>query len=229
MAVNPALARSRFARWLWLLLPLVLALGFERLIVGLLGALHRHLGGLDARLLFYLPFLSAIPPLVLLLLAWRLRPRDPAVRLPLASRETIAVDVFLGAITAAACVAAFVGSLALLKALGIAGPDFRRFETAHHLYFSTVGAMLPAVAEELYFRGFLAERFRDLRLLQRITLASASFALWHVQSPSYLLHTFLIGLILGWIVQRTGRLLPAMLAHALANMAAVLLIVRAWV
>jgi len=49
-----------------------------------------------------------------------------------------------------------------------------------------------------------------------------------VLSPSYLLHPFLIGLILGAVVLRSGRLLPAMLAHGLAKMAAGLLIVHGW-
>jgi membrane protease YdiL (CAAX protease family) len=83
--------------------------------------------------------------------------------------------------------------------------------------------------EELYFRGFLMARFRDLRPTLLIALTSVSFSLWHVLSPSYLLHTFIIGLILGLTVHRTQRLLPAMIAHSLANAAAGLLIIRGFV
>lgn len=202
-----------------------IALGFERLVIGLIGVWQQMGGGLDPRLFFYLPFLSALPPLLLLGVAWQRRRRDHGPRQALVSRAGLASDLGWGALIGLACVAVFVASLQTLKLLGVPGPDFTRLQPAHHLYFSTLGALLPAVAEELYFRGFLAERFRDLRPALRMGLASAAFALWHLQTPSYLLHTFAIGLMLAWLVYRRGRLLPAVVAHALANVAAGLLII----
>lgn len=219
---------TRYTRWLWFLLPLGIVLGFERLVIGLLSALQEKGDLLGPRLFFWLPFLSALPPLLLLLVAWQRRRRCVGSRVPWFSRAALSSDIGWGVLTGLACLAVFVGSLQFMKLLGVPGPDFTRFQPEHHLYFTTLGALLPALAEELYFRGFLAERFSDLRLVLRSGLASAAFALWHVQSPSYLLHTFLIGVILALCVQRRGCLLPAIVAHGIANAGAGLLIVKGW-
>ena len=72
------------------------------------------------------------------------------------------------------------------------------------MYFSTIGALVPGITEEIYFRGFLAKAFDDLSAATIILLTSLSFSLWHVLTPAYLLHTFLIGLVLAVAYHRTG-------------------------
>lgn len=217
------------ARWLWLLLPLGIVLVFNKLIVSTLTLWHQMPGGIAPWVFFFLPFLSVIPPLLLLAI-WYLRQRhDPSLRHRIYSREMRTSDIGVGAFSGLLCVIAFVGSQKVLQSLGVAAPDLTSLSLTHHLFFSTIGALIPGISEELYFRGFLMARFRDLRPTLLIALTSASFSLWHVLSPSYLLHTFIIGLILGLTVHRTQRLLPAMIAHSLANAAAGLLFIRGFV
>ena len=48
-------------------------------------------------------------------------------------------------------------------------------------------------------------------------ISAGVFAVWHIGSPAYLVHTFLLGLIWGVLFVRTGRLLPAIIAHCTAN------------
>jgi sodium transport system permease protein len=77
--------------------------------------------------------------------------------------------------------------------------------------------LLPAVAKEIAFRGFI------LRGLQRrfapwtaIVLSSFLFALYHM-NVFVLVPFFLLGLVLGVLAVRSGSLLPGMLLHLGCN------------
>jgi uncharacterized protein len=83
-------------------------------------------------------------------------------------------------------------------------------------------ALGPGVAEEMFFRGFM-----QTRLSQRfgpaaaIAVASACFGLVHFD----LLHTpvaAVLGVFLGWATERMGTIVPAMVAHVVNNLVAVL-------
>jgi membrane protease YdiL (CAAX protease family) len=83
-----------------------------------------------------------------------------------------------------------------------------------------VAVVIP-VGEELFFRGLLLRGF----LLRygpgpALVLTAALFALVHL-NPWGLVSIFLVGILLGWLVLRTGSLWPACLAHGLYNFAAV--------
>lgn len=77
---------------------------------------------------------------------------------------------------------------------------------------------LPALCEEIYFRGFcqgsLACHWGPRRAL---VAAAALFALLHGH-PAYLHLYFGLGLLLGWIFAATRGLWAAMLAHFLNNL-----------
>jgi sodium transport system permease protein len=82
-------------------------------------------------------------------------------------------------------------------------------------------AVLPAVCEEIFFRGFvlsgLASAFRGRGAsLRAVVLTSALFALFHL-APEKWCPTFLTGLALGFLAVRTGSIWPGMLAHAVNN------------
>jgi membrane protease YdiL (CAAX protease family) len=82
------------------------------------------------------------------------------------------------------------------------------------------GAVIVApLWEELFFRGYLqrwlAHRSGSVRGARAI--AALVFALIH--GPSVGLPIFVVGWILGWIYDRTGNLLDAVLFHALFNFA----------
>jgi ABC-2 type transport system permease protein/sodium transport system permease protein len=93
-------------------------------------------------------------------------------------------------------------------------------------------ALVPAVCEELYFRGFLFQSLRNvLGPWATIGVTAAVFGLFHVSVGDAvvverLLPTLLMGLMLGWVRHHSGSLWPGMLLHVVHNSA--LLTVDRW-
>ncbi|MBI1951928.1 MAG: CPBP family intramembrane metalloprotease [Acidobacteria bacterium] len=79
-------------------------------------------------------------------------------------------------------------------------------------------AVVPAVCEEILFRGFVHSGLvREFESAPKAILAGAFvFAGFHL-NPWRFSVLLVIGLFLGYLVHRTGSLLPAMLAHAFNN------------
>lgn len=84
-------------------------------------------------------------------------------------------------------------------------------------------AVVPALCEELLFRGALARGLRaPLGLLGAAVVSAALFALVH-GSLARLPITFALGLVLGVTTLRVGSVVPAVVIHAGNNAAAILL------
>ncbi len=77
-------------------------------------------------------------------------------------------------------------------------------------------ALTPAVCEELFFRGLLLSGLRRLGVWPAIAGCALLFGLAH-SSIYRLLPTFFIGLLLSWLVWRTGSIWTSIVAHALNN------------
>lgn len=86
-------------------------------------------------------------------------------------------------------------------------------------------AIVPAVCEELFFRGYLLAAFlqkETLRPWQAIALSAVLFGAFHIVATSalsaerFLPSTFL-GLVLGYVCYRSGSVWPGMLLHACHN------------
>lgn len=80
-------------------------------------------------------------------------------------------------------------------------------------------AVVPAVFEELSFRGFL---FGSLRAVVSgwwsVVIAAALFGIFHeVIFPGRLLASMFLGLVMGWVRLRAGSVVPCMLLHAVHN------------
>jgi ABC-type amino acid transport substrate-binding protein len=82
-------------------------------------------------------------------------------------------------------------------------------------------ALLPAVCEELFFRGWVQSAFTGRvgsrgRLAVAIVAQAALFAVFHLL-PERMPQTFVLGVMLGWITAATGSLWPAVACHAAHN------------
>ncbi|MFN0056465.1 MAG: ABC transporter permease subunit/CPBP intramembrane protease [Planctomycetales bacterium] len=84
-------------------------------------------------------------------------------------------------------------------------------------------AIIPAVFEEGFFRGYLFGALRSATSPRTsIILSAIAFGLFHGIMPNPLaqervLSSALTGLVLGWIRWRTGSVLPGLLLHACHN------------
>jgi ABC-2 type transport system permease protein/sodium transport system permease protein len=84
-------------------------------------------------------------------------------------------------------------------------------------------ALIPAICEELFFRGYLLTALRTgMAIPLAIALSGVLFGLFHVIVMDSLFFerfvpTCFLGLILGMVCYRTGSVLPGMLLHSLHN------------
>jgi ABC-2 type transport system permease protein/sodium transport system permease protein len=80
-------------------------------------------------------------------------------------------------------------------------------------------AVVPAICEELCFRGFIFGALRTrLSAALTIVVSALLFGVFHeILYSGRLLPSMFLGLILGWVRLRTRSVLPGMLLHALNN------------
>ncbi len=103
------------------------------------------------------------------------------------------------------------------------------------IIYAVFYAIWAPFAEELFYRGYLRQSLKP-RFGETATavISSALFALRHVPHLMFLAvvpwatvgiwasSAFVCGLILYWLVRRTGRLWPAMVVHFIGNVAGLL-------
>jgi len=188
------------------------------IILASLSAVYGDMANVPPTVLGNLMLVSPIFPLLLGLVAIaRLKVAGVAIRPLLGfSRRTIASDLALGAGIAVLGLATAMISLFVLAPY-MAVPPFAQFPLHAHIFFATIGAVVPGVCEELYFRGMLFKIGAPAPRWLLITGSAVAFALWHIGNPIYLAHTFVLGLLLGIVVAKRQRLAPAIIGHTLAN------------
>jgi len=210
----------------WLTLPPAIVLLFEKTILFILTNVDQT--KLDARIYGYLPYVSVIPPLTLYAISRSQMYRSRHTIFTLPKFRQLQQIFPLAVLLTLVSVLLFKGSFLFLRWCGVETPTFSNFGIEHHLFFSTIGALIPAVAEELYFRKFLFHKAVGLKPVLVIFLTALSFAAWHILSPAYLLHTFLLGIVFGYTYHKTQRIETVILAHTLANASAGLLILSGY-
>jgi len=85
--------------------------------------------------------------------------------------------------------------------------------------------LLAPIGEELVFRGAVLHKLLEWKPERRwlmITFSAVLFAVAHM-NPAQIIHPLLIGLLLGWMYERTGSIIPGVAYHWANNTAAFLL------
>ncbi len=77
-------------------------------------------------------------------------------------------------------------------------------------------AVLPAVFEEVIFRGFLLKGMKAFGTLGAVLLCGGLFALYH-QNPAQTVYQFCCGAAFALVAVKAGSVLPTILSHFLNN------------
>ena len=78
--------------------------------------------------------------------------------------------------------------------------------------FSAVLCVLPAIAEEIFFRGVLLDALSDTHVFLRVVTVALCFSLYH-GNVSQLAYQFVYGVGLCVLTLKAKSVLPAMIAH----------------
>lgn len=95
--------------------------------------------------------------------------------------------------------------------------------SSHPLFLFAAFALLPAISEELFFRGFLFSGLRRaFSPTATIWTTALIFGAFHLVTPNAIvverfLPTALLGVVLAWLRWRSGSLWPGMLLHVCHN------------
>ena len=109
----------------------------------------------------------------------------------------------------------------VLLALGVdtQGDEiFRIFsELESPIWFFLVGVIFAPIVEEIFFRGFLFQGFRQrYGWVTATLLSSAIFAAGHLD-PVALIPTFVLGAVLAYVYHRSNSVWPGIILHFLVN------------
>ena len=128
------------------------------------------------------------------------------------------------ALTAAPALFSLIVAVELvLRALGVRQTQLESLEWLRgvplwqYLLVAFAAAVLAPIAEEVYFRGYVFRAYLAQKgPAQAYLFSSLLFALVHLNLPAFV-PIFVVGLFLAYLYQRTGSILPGMIAHAFNN------------
>lgn len=85
------------------------------------------------------------------------------------------------------------------------------------IWFFIVGAIFAPLVEEIFFRGFLFQGFRQrYGWITAMLLSSLIFAVAHLDLV-VLIPTFILGCVLAYVYQRSNSIWPGVVIHFLVN------------
>ena len=157
--------------------------------------------------------------LFFLLKVTRLKTKDLRIMLPAPWSPGFCLPVFLGvanlANLAGALINRLTGSPATSEMLPSGGPELL-------MQFLAL-CVMPAIAEELLFRGAFQGLMRPCGSAAAIFAPALLFSVLHLDLAQGLT-AFACGVFLGWLAERSGSILPGMLLHLVNNALAFLTI-----
>ena len=187
-------------------------------IMGLLqpGASLAHAAGFGEVSVVLLQTLVGIGALALplwwLLCTTRLQAKDMRIMIPTAWSPGFCLPVFLGL----ANFGNLLGGL-LCRVFGIEQPGTLLAAGGVELFVQFLSlCLVPAVTEELFFRGALQGLLRPSGSAAAIFGTALLFGLLHLDLAQGLT-AFICAVFLGWLAERSGSILPGMLLHFINN------------
>ena len=155
---------------------------------------------------------SIVLPLWWLLCTTRLQAKGMRIMIPTAWSPGFCLTVFLGL----ANFGNLLGGL-LCRVFGIEQPGTLLAAGGMELFVQFLSlCLVPAVTEELFFRGALQGLLRPSGSAAAIFGPALLFGLLHLDLAQGLT-AFICAVFLGWLAERSGSILPGMLLHFINN------------
>lgn len=139
-------------------------------------------------------------------------------KLHLLTAILLSVGMFLGLGFVNVLFAQFLGGIGL----NLASPNIPLNNPFELIFFSVTIALLPAVFEELLFRGILLNSLKGENLLVRIFTVGLCFALYHC-SVSQFVYQFIYGVAFCLLAIVAKSVIPCIIAHFINNFSILLL------
>ncbi|MDR1905686.1 MAG: CPBP family intramembrane metalloprotease [Clostridiales bacterium] len=127
--------------------------------------------------------------------------------------------IAVGAVLLFAPIAELFVSFLMLFGYQPAAADMSADGVAGFFILLATGALLPAVIEEIVFRGALMSGAKKRGAFFAVVYTSFIFMLFH-GNPQQTVHQFLLGLVLGWMAVTTGNISYGIILHFLNNLIA---------
>lgn len=104
-----------------------------------------------------------------------------------------------------------------VKHLGGNVPDIKLLDTPFQFILFTITlCILPALFEEMFFRGVIADNFCGVRKISGILTVALCFALYHLSVIKFC-YQFIYGVGLGVLALKAKSVIPSIIAHFINN------------
>lgn len=215
LPVAPNEAQSHSVPWsifdTWLGVGVLAQLSIGMLVILFMGVGRQYLqsaGILILELVYLLP--------ILLIFSWR---RISWKHLGFGKFSVNVVGMGCGLLVAAYALILLHNSVLYMLGIDTQGDEifdiFNQLESP--VWFFLVGAVIAPIVEELFFRGFLFQGFRQkYGWLPALLLSSAIFGVAHLD-PVSLIPTFILGCVLAYVYHRSNSVWPGIIFHATIN------------
>ena len=100
--------------------------------------------------------------------------------------------------------------------------DLPEFSPLTFAVLFLVICVLPAVFEEILFRGLIALDLSFSGVIRSALLSAALFALYHF-SPAKTLYQFVLGFVFALVALKSGSVIPGMILHFVNNLVVLIL------
>lgn len=153
---------------------------------------------------------------VLIIFGWK---RIPLRRLGFIKFDSRTLGIGCGLIVAAYAVVIVHNLLLMLLGVDTQGEGIMKIfsELESPVWLFIVGVIIAPLVEEIFFRGFLFQGFRQrYGWIPALLLSSGIFAAAHLDPASFI-PTFALGAAMGYVYHRSNSLWPSVILHFLNN------------
>lgn len=153
---------------------------------------------------------------VLIIFGWK---RIPLRRLGFIQFDARTMGIGCGLIVAAYAIVIVHNLLLMLLGVGTQGEGIMKAfaELKSPVWLFIVGVIVAPLVEEIFFRGFLFQGFRQrYGWIAALLLSSGIFAAAHLDPVSFI-PTFALGAAMGYVYHRSNSLWPSVILHFLNN------------